>query len=124
MAKKILTVDDEEFILEMMKSRLEANGYTVIQASEGQTGLQLARSEKPDLIILDLMLPKLDGYRVCRLLKFDDNFKHVPILILTARIQEEDRKLALEAGADAYDTKPFDPQKLLAKIKELLKEPA
>lgn len=121
MANKILVVDDEPVIIKVIESRLKANGYEVITASDGQEGLNLARSEKPDLIILDLMLPKIDGYRVCRLLKFDDNFKQIPVLMLTARVQESDKQKGMEAGADAYLSKPFDPETFLSMIKDLLK---
>jgi DNA-binding response OmpR family regulator len=122
MSKKILLVDDEKDLVETLTFRLEANGYGVIKAYDGQEGLDKARSEKPDLIILDLMLPKMDGYKVCRMLKFDDKYKSIPIILFTARAQESDKKLGQEVGADAYITKPFEPQILLSKIKELLKE--
>ena len=122
MAKKILVVDDEPIIVKVLESRLKSNGYEVVVAQDGQEAINKARSENPDLIILDVMLPKIDGFRVCRLLKFDDNFKHIPILMLTARIQESDQSTGKECGADAYLPKPFDPPILLAKIKELLKE--
>lgn len=120
MAKKILVVDDEADLLEMIKLRLEANNYAVISAYDGQEGLDKAKKEKPDLIILDLMLPKIDGYKVCRLLKFDEKYKRIPIILFTARAQEADKKLGEEVGGDAYITKPFEPQVLLAKIEELL----
>lgn len=118
--KRILIVDDEEDIVNVLRLRLEANNYEVLSASDGQEGLNKARSMKPDLIILDLMLPKLDGYRVCRMLKFDEVYKSIPIVMFTARAQKEDEKLGGEMGADAYVTKPFEPQILLDKIKELL----
>ena len=121
MAKKILIVEDEADLVEMMKLRLEATGYEVIAAYDGQEGLDKARSENPDLIILDLMLPKIDGYKVCRMLKFDENYKKIPILIFTARVQEGDKKMGMEVGADAYLTKPFEPKVLLEKIEELLR---
>ncbi|MDD5355218.1 MAG: response regulator [Candidatus Omnitrophica bacterium] len=117
--KKILVVDDETQLVEMVKMRLEANGYDVIVAYDGQDGLDKARQEKPDLIILDLMLPKIDGYKVCRMLKFDEKYKNIPIIMFTARAQAEDEKLGKEVGADAYVTKPFEPQVLLGKIKSL-----
>jgi DNA-binding response OmpR family regulator len=82
--------------------------------------LDKARKENPDLIILDLMLPKIDGYKVCRMLKFDEKYKNIPVIIFTARAQEEDKKLGQDVGADAYLTKPFEPQALLGKIQELL----
>ncbi len=122
MAKaKILVVDDEKDLVETLSFRLEANDYEVLKAHDGQDGLNKARSEKPDLIILDLMLPKMDGYKVCRMLKFDAKYKKIPIIMFTARAQESDKKIGMEVGADAYITKPFEPQALLSKIQELLK---
>lgn len=120
--KRILIVDDEEDILKVLRFRLEANNYEVLSASDGQEGLNKARSEKPDLIILDLMLPKLDGYKVCRMLKFDESYKAIPIIMFTARAQKSDEELGMEMGADAYIPKPFEPAILLGKMKELLKE--
>jgi two-component system, OmpR family, alkaline phosphatase synthesis response regulator PhoP len=120
MPKKILLVDDEADIVTSIKARLEANNYAVIVASDGQQALELARKEMPDLIILDLMLPKIDGYRVCRMLKFDDKYKHIPIFMFTARAQESDKKLGEEVGADAYILKPFELKSLMDKIKETL----
>jgi two-component system, OmpR family, alkaline phosphatase synthesis response regulator PhoP len=118
--KRILIVDDEEDIVNVLRFRLEANNYAVLSASEGQEGLNKARAEKPDLIILDLMLPKLDGYKVCRMLKFDESYKSIPIIMFTARAQKKDEELGMEMGADAYIAKPFEPEALLDKIKELL----
>ena len=121
MAKnRILIVDDEADLVETLKFRLETAGYEVNTALDGQEGLKKARSENPDLVILDLMLPKLDGYRVCRMLKFDEKYKGIPIILFSARVQESDIKMGEEQGADAYVTKPFDPKALLAKIDELL----
>ena len=122
MPKKILLVDDEPTIVKVLTSRLKANGYDVITAADGQEALNIFRTETPDLVILDVMLPKVDGYRVCRLLKFDEKFKHVPILMLTARVQESDEQTGKAVGADAYLPKPFDAQTLLAKIKELIRD--
>ncbi|MFC1703898.1 response regulator transcription factor [Candidatus Omnitrophota bacterium] len=117
---KILIVDDEALLIKMEALRLEAAGHSVITASDGQEGLEKAKTENPDLIVLDLMLPKLDGYKVCRMLKFDEKYKDIPIIMLTARAQEDDKKIGEEVGADAYMTKPFEPQALLDKINELL----
>jgi DNA-binding response OmpR family regulator len=122
--KKILLVDDEQDMVYAVKMQLEANGFRVLTAKDGQEGLDKARKENPDLIILDLMLPRIDGYKVCRMLKFDEKYKNIPVIIYTARAQEADEKLGYEVGADAYLTKPFDPKKLLAKINELLKSRA
>ena len=120
--KKILFVDDEPQLVEMVKIRLEANNYEVILASDGEQALEKARGEKPDLIILDIMLPKMDGYKVCRMLKFDDKYSSIPVIMLTARSQESEKSMGEEVGADAYIIKPFEPQMLLGKIKELLNE--
>ena len=120
MSKRILIVDDEKDIADTLKFRLEATGYEVIVSYDGQDGLNRAKTGSPDLIILDLMLPKIDGYKVCRMLKFDETYKHIPIILFTARIQDDDKKTGMEVGADAYITKPFEASVLLAKIKELL----
>ena len=120
--KRILLVDDEKDLVETVQFRLESNGYEVISAGDGQEALNKARSENPNLIILDLMLPKMDGYKVCGLLKKDARYAKIPIILFTARAQSEDVKMGEEVGADAYITKPFEPQTLIGKVKELLKE--
>lgn len=117
---RILLVDDEPDLVQLVSLRLATAGYEVTAAYDGQQALEQVKLSNPDLIILDLMLPKLDGYKVCRLLKFDPGTKKIPILIFTARAQAEDIKLATECGADAYLTKPFEAQILLDKLKELL----
>lgn len=122
MAKRILIVDDEKDLVETLTFRLEANNYEVIKAYDGQDGLEKAKKERPDLIILDLMLPKMDGYKVCALLKFDARYNKIPIILFTARAQESDKKMGGDVGANAYITKPFEPAALLTKITELLKE--
>jgi DNA-binding response OmpR family regulator len=116
----LLLVDDEPDLVQMVSVRLKAAGYEVSTAYDGQEALEKVRKAQPDLMILDLMLPKLDGYKVCRLLKFDEKTRAMPILIFTARAQVEDVTLATECGADAYLTKPFEAKALLAKIQELL----
>jgi DNA-binding response OmpR family regulator len=115
--KKILVVDDEADLVETIRFSLEVEGFETMVAYNGEEALSLARKENPDLIILDLMLPKLDGYKVCRLLKFDERYKHIPILMLTAKAQERDRLLGKETGADDYMTKPFDIDQLMEKVK-------
>ncbi len=120
--KRILLVDDEKDLVENVILRLEASGYEVIAAYDGQEGFDKARKDKPDLIILDLMLPKLDGYKVCRMLKFDEKYKNIPVILFTARGQESDQKMGRDVGANAYIIKPFEGKALLNKIKELLKE--
>ncbi len=118
--KKILVVDDEVDLVETLRFPLEMEGYEVLVSYNGEDGLNKARSESPDLIILDLMLPKLDGYKVCRLLKFDERYKHIPIIMLTAKTQEKDRILGMETGANEYLTKPFEIDELINKIKSYL----
>ena len=120
MAKKILVVDDEPSIVKILEARLKAEGYEVVSAMDGLTALDLAKKENPDLVILDLMLPKMDGYKVCGLLKKDTRYSKIPIILFTARAQEQDRKLGEEMGANAYLTKPFDSKTLLEKIRGLI----
>jgi DNA-binding response OmpR family regulator len=115
--KKILIVDDEVDLVETVRFPLEMEGFNVLISYNGEDALNQARKEKPDLIILDLMLPKLDGYKVCRLLKFDEKYKHIPILMLTAKTQEKDKILGMETGADEYITKPFEMDDLMEKVK-------
>ncbi len=118
--KRILLVDDEPELLEMVKMRLEANNFAVITASDGQSALGIVRRARPDMVILDIMLPRLDGFKVCRLFKFDAKYRSIPVILLTARVRESDRKTALEVGADVFITKPFEPQVLLENIHKLL----
>jgi len=118
--KRILLVDDEVDLVETLRFSLENEGYNVLVSHDGEDALNQARKENPDLILLDLMLPKLDGYKVCRLLKFDENYKHIPILMLTAKTQEKDKLLGKETGANDYITKPFDTDELLKKVKSYL----
>jgi len=116
-SKKILIVDDEVDLVETVRFPLEMEGYHVLVSYNGEDALNQARKENPDLILLDLMLPNLDGYKVCRLLKSDDRYKHIPILMLTAKSQEKDMALGMETGANEYITKPFDIRDLLKKVK-------
>jgi len=118
--KKILLVEDEPDFRFAVRMQLEASGYDVIEAEDGVAGLDMARKQSPDLIILDGMLPKLGGYDVVRLLKGDEEHRNIPILMLTARSQESDRQASMEVGADAHLTKPFDPEELLKTIAGLL----
>ena len=108
--KRILLVDDETDLVEMVKFRLEANDYEVLTAGDGQAALEIARKERPDLIILDVMLPKMDGYKVCSLLKKDTRYANIPIMMFTAKATETDLKLGSEVRADAYLTKPLSPR--------------
>lgn len=120
MAKKILVVDDEIRVVTVIQKRLESAGYDVITAMDGNEALIKARAENPDLILLDLILPKLNGYQVCAILKRDKIFKQVPILMLTARSQERDVDEGMRVGADAYMIKPFKNEILLDQIERLL----
>jgi DNA-binding response OmpR family regulator len=122
MGKKILIIDDEQDFIKMLELRIKSAGYEVVTACDGMDGLEKARAEKPDLIILDVMLPKMNGDEVCRMLKFDTNYRKIPIIILTARAQKKDEVRAMEAGADAYLQKPFEPNILLDKIRDLLQQ--
>jgi DNA-binding response OmpR family regulator len=117
---RILIVDDEADLVAVLRVGLEIEGFDVIEASDGEEGLRLARDQKPALMLLDLMLPKLDGYKVCRALKFDERYKSLPILILSARSGEQDRRLAMEMGADGFITKPYEMKDLVAKVKHKL----
>ncbi len=119
--KRILVVEDEEDYAKGLRLILESNGFEVHTAQTGKKGLEAVRHIRPDLIILDLMLPEIDGYKVCRLLKFDERYKLIPIIMLTARTQEEDKALGKQTGADAYLVKGQKPEILLDQIKALLK---
>ena len=118
---RVLVVDDEADLVRILQLGLQAIGYHVETASDGQEALKKARETKPDIILLDLMLPKLDGYKVCRLLKFDERYKNIPIIILSARTQEGDQLLAMEMGANRFITKPYDFAEVLSHIETLLK---
>jgi CheY-like chemotaxis protein len=120
--KRILIVEDQAMIVNMLRMRLEANDYEVITAGDGQEGLEKAHKENPSLIILDIMLPKMNGYKVCQLLKSDPKYNHIPIIISSGRTPQEIRKVSKEVGADAYVNKPFQAEALLSKMKELLEK--
>ena len=117
---RILLVEDERDLVETMIFQLKAAGYEVIVAYDGLDGLEKAKKENIDLMILDLMLPKMDGYKVCALLKKDSRYSKIPIMLFSARAQDSDLKMGEEAGANAYVIKPFDSKALLVKIKELI----
>lgn len=117
---KILIVDDYPNMVDMLSVRLRAAGFDVIAAYDGLAGLQMARHENPDLVILDVLLPKMDGFKVCRLLKFDERFRHIPVIMLTSRARDVDRKMGLDMGADDYVFKPYDPAELMQRIDKLL----
>jgi len=120
MAKKILVVDDEQNIIKVLQARLEAEGYEVVTASDGEEALQKVGTEKPNLIILDIMMPKIDGFEVCRRLKRDETFQHIPVVMLTALGQAANIKEGMEKGADAYIAKPFNTVALLGIIQGLV----
>jgi len=120
--KRILVIDDERDFIKVMTDFLESAGYNVISADDGLEGLEQVRSKKPDLIILDLMLPKLDGLVLCGLLKKDVRYARIPVIMFTGREAQEDMVTGKKVGADAYMTKPQEPTRLLEKIKELLIE--
>ncbi len=117
---RILAVDDSPTILEMITAILASGGYEVITAVDGAEALDKARSEMPDLILLDVMLPKLDGYRVCRLLKFDQKYKAIPIIMLTAKTEEQAMATGIRTGANQYLTKPIEPETLLTAVADEL----
>jgi two-component system OmpR family response regulator len=118
MDRIVLVVEDEENLLEVLKYNLEREGYNVLTAVDGEQGLEVARTSRPDMVVLDIMLPKLDGLEVCRILRRESN---VPILMLTAKGEEIDRVLGLELGADDYVTKPFSIRELMARVKAMLR---
>ena len=119
--KKVLLVDDEVDFIDVVRVRLEANNFEVIVAYDGEAALEKVKEDKPDIIILDVMMPKINGFEVCRMLKFDDNYKAIPIIILSALGQQFDREKAVQCGADAYFIKPFDLNLLVTKIESMLK---
>ncbi len=118
--KKVLLIDDEVELVDALKVGLEENDFEVIGAYDGSTGLEAARKEHPDLVVLDLMLPKMDGYKVCYLLKKDLRYANIPVILFSARARDEDRQMGEEAGANAYIVKPSEFDVLLSKIRELL----
>jgi DNA-binding response OmpR family regulator len=118
MSQKILLVDDEPEILDICRDYLKASAFEVVTAKDGLQGLSAARREKPDLIVLDLMMPEMDGLDLCREIRRESN---VPIIMLTARVEEVDKLIGLEIGADDYMTKPFSPRELVARVKVVLR---
>jgi DNA-binding response OmpR family regulator len=117
---RILIVDDEPDLLTVLKFGLEAEGFDVLEASDGEQALAVARQAVPDLMVLDLMLPRMDGYKVCRALKFDERYRHIPVFILSARSGATDRQLALDVGADEVHTKPYEMRELIGRIRARL----
>ncbi len=121
MTRKILVVDDEAVLVETIAYNLEQSGYQVITASDGASALEAAHRDVPDLIILDVMLPGMDGLEICRLLRREDDTATVPIIMLTAKSEEIDKVVGLEVGADDYVTKPFGRRELLARVRALIR---
>jgi len=121
MAKgKILVVDDEVYIVHILDFSLGMEGYEVLTALDGEQALEKARQEHPDLIVLDIMMPKLDGYETCKLLKADDGTRNIPVILLSAKGRNADQKVGFDVGADDYITKPFSPRKLVERINDIL----
>ncbi len=117
----VLVVEDEETVLETLAYNLEQEGYKVLTAGDGEGALKLVRSKKPDLIVLDIMLPGLDGLAVCRLIRKDPEIAHIPIIMLTARGTQGDKMVGLDSGADDYITKPFGLGEFLARVRAVLR---
>jgi two-component system alkaline phosphatase synthesis response regulator PhoP len=121
MAKgKILVVDDEIYIVHILDFSLGMEGYEVVTALDGEQAVEKARTEKPDLIVLDIMMPKLDGYETCKILKGDAATSGIPVILLSAKGRNVDQKIGFEVGADDYITKPFSPRKLVERINAIL----
>ena len=121
MTKRILVVDDDPEIVRLLRAYLEQNGYQALVAYDGAKALQVLRHERPDLVVLDLMLPDLDGWEVTRVVRSDPTLAGTPILMLTARVEDHDKIAGLEMGADDYVTKPFNPREVVARVRALLR---
>jgi len=121
MKQKLLVVDDEKDILTLLEYNLEKAGFKVISAQDGPEAIDVAKKEKPDLIILDIMLPSMEGTEVCRILKREEATSRVPIIMLTAKGEEVDKIVGFELGADDYITKPFSPRELILRVMAVLK---
>jgi DNA-binding response OmpR family regulator len=118
--KQILLVEDDLYSSETLKFALEAKGHKVTLATNGRDALNMVNNEIPQLIILDIMMPKMDGYHFCRLIKFDTRLKHIPVIIVSSKIQEADRKLGLACGGNEYITKPYDLNMLINTVEKYL----
>jgi two-component system alkaline phosphatase synthesis response regulator PhoP len=121
MSQRILVVDDDRQIVRLVQSYLQQSGFTVLTAYDGEEALHAIRREKPDLVVLDLMLPKRDGLDVTRIVRGDEALSATPILMLTARVEDVDKLIGLELGADDYLTKPFNPPEVVARVKAILR---
>jgi len=122
MANKIFIVEDDLPTVELLKFALQSEGFDVAVVHDGITALRSVEKEKPDLILLDVMIPGVDGFEVCQLLKHNIKFMKIPIIMVTAKVRKEDRMLGFEKGADDYISKPFDPIELVSRVKKLLSE--
>ncbi|MFQ5900845.1 MAG: response regulator, partial [Thermodesulfobacteriota bacterium] len=120
-AERILIVEDDEDILNLLEYNLTKAGLKIMKARDGRHALKVAKGEMPDLILLDLMLPELDGIEVCKILKRDDSTGNIPVLMITAKGEEVDRVVGLEIGAEDYIVKPFSPRELVLRVKAILK---
>lgn len=120
MAKKIVLAEDEPRLARLVEFKLKKEGYQVICKGNGEEALEAIKAEKPDLILLDVMMPVMDGYEVLRRVKEDESLKNIPVVMLTARTQERDVVKGIDLGADDYITKPFHPAELLARVKRIL----
>ena len=120
--KRILAVDDEPHILKLVAFSLRSGGFEVLEASDGLSAIEVARAEQPDLILLDVMMPALDGYEACRRLKGDADTAHIPVVMLTAKTQLTEQKLGLECGAIDYICKPFAPKELVEQVRAFFPE--
>jgi len=118
--KRILVIDDDPVLIKIMNNVLDANGFEPVMANEAPLGLEIAMTQSPDLIILDVMMPIINGYNICRLLKSEEGYKNIPILLLTSRSEQKDKEIGAEVGADGYIAKPFDTNELLETIRRLL----
>ena len=121
MSKRILLVEDQEDARRIVRDLLAANGFALLEAKTGEEGLKLAQTERPDLILMDIQLPGMDGYEVTRLIKADPALRHIPIIAVTSYALSGDDQRAAAAGCDGYVAKPFSPRVLMARIRELLK---
>ena len=117
---KILVVDDENYILHILDFSLGAEGYEVITAEDGEEAVRKTRDERPDLVVLDVMMPKMDGYETCKRLKEEEATRNIPVILLSAKGRTMDQNKGFEVGADDYITKPFSPRKLIEKIGTVL----